>query len=709
MSAPHAAGNGTLPPAVAPGWSAPSSTCGGFALGSPGPLDAYLPWDTLTGSARHLAQEEATRTQRSHEAAGHWPVMVEFAGGSGMAAASLDAWCRDATAASHAEADNWGHAFAASIAAAPGSALHSAILPHASLSMLLDGVANGYLVRFQVGAPCVYAGAPPSWPAAVSSPLAGFAGAHTLGIIDDGCCFAHQHFRTADGASRVHALWDQTPAAVPEQGWSALSALGHDLPYPYGVELLKPDLDRLLARHPGYGEAAERALYESIGRGGWGRGGHTHGARVMHLAVPEHDWTKRVSAAANAARPIVFVQLPWQTVRDVTGDSLGMHVVDGARYIVARARELAGGSDDWRATINISLGSIGGPHDGTSMAEQALADLVAQHADKLTLVMAAGNTAGPRQRIHAQHAVSADAPGQFLLRLPPGHRRDCFVELWFDSAAVDAAAGAEPNGLAIQVTTPDGRSSSLIGLGQATQLTNASGQPCAALVFPRRSAQGTKGTLALLAIAATLATPRVPRALAEPGIWRVTVSQRHPGAATAVVHAWVERDDSVTGRRTGQQARFQSLSSTDASVNDDMTLSNLANADDVVAVGGYVESPNRVAAYSANGPRRGEVGPALGKPGFYAVSDRSQWLPGVAVPGFYSGSHATINGTSAAAPQMARALMDETELKPAQLTGPLPRGMTPPPELRPARVDGRPFDEGRLPSGALVLREKRSR
>ena len=49
------------------------------------------------------------------------------------------------------------------------------------------------------------------------------------------------------------------------------------------------------------------------------------------------------------------------------------------------------------------------------------------------------------------------------------------------------------------------------------------------------------------------------------------------------------------------------------------------------------------------------------QPNAFAPSDRNQWLPGLVVPGFFSGSFSTINGTSAAAPQIARALAEAAD------------------------------------------------
>lgn len=623
-----------------------------LALAGVGPVDIYMAWDRATAQARHGP-------------GGHWPVMVEFAGPA--AAVALDRWAGLAEVGE--QAPGLRQAFEASLARAPESAIHTAMLPTAAEAALLAGVRQGVLRRFQLGARCSYE--PPQAPPRAGSPRpAGPGHAVILGVIDDGCCFAHEAFR-GPGGCRVRALWDQSPAAGPVHGWSLPAAAGGGPPYRYGVELLGADLDALLAAHPQRGEAAERRLYDRLGRRDWGRPSRTHGARVLHLLAGPGTMAGGLDAGT---MPVVFVQLPQQTVGDATGDSLGTHVLDGARYIVEQARALAGQRQDWRVVINISLGSIAGPHDGTSMAEQGLADLAAEH--NVTLVMAAGNTAGDAARIHAQQTLRDKAPGRFVVRVPPALQRDSFVELWLDTGP-----GVAVTDYAARVVAPGGAASDWIGVGQATERVAPDAGPQAGLFFPRHVAQGREDTMLLLAVAPTAQAPdRAGRTLAPAGFWTVelTCAARRP----VTVHGWVERDDTVIGARRPQQARFETPThdAADTSVNDDSTLSNLANAPGLRRVGGFVQSTGRVAAYSANGPLR-TTRPGLPEvePSDFAPSDRSDWLPGLRVPGFFSGTHSTISGTSAAAPQVARAIAEQQE-EPA---GPPRR---PPRPARPGRA-----------------------
>ena len=528
---------------------------------------------------------------------------------------------------------------------------------------LHKAVADGVLRRFTLGAPCDYCydgnlptAQVPGMPSSVQ---------HVLGIIDDGCCLAHEAFRNRDctadepftNKSRILAVWDQEPSLQT----NTEQACWTNAPHAYGLELIHDQIDLALAENPALGEAAERKLYGDIGRPRWGSPDHTHGARVMHLLAGPIAGQPPASGTAGAM-PVVFVQLPLQTVEDTSGDSLGVHVVDGARYIVARTREAAGA--DAYTTINISLGSIAGPHDGSSMAEMALSDLV-KHSEikgarppkrRVSVVVAAGNTADNR-RVHGVRSVGRGTPGHFLVRVPPDCERDSFVEFWLP--------GDAPDCFTVEVSAPTGECS-VIRVGELASLKGHRGKAIAGVVFARKVAQGLNGTMVLLAIGPTAQTngPRARRSLAPAGLWEVRVHANVPKKTD--VHAWIERDDIIIGEREPQQTRFEHDNSTNREVSyitNDHTLASLANGDDVVVVGGYVERPRIEAPYSGKGPLRSKAGAKANpdRPNWFAPSDRSPSLRGMAVPGFFSGSHAAISGTSAAAPQVARTLAESQQ------------------------------------------------
>jgi hypothetical protein len=619
-------------------------------------IDVYRLWDILTSNARHGGNELT-----------HLPAILEFAPDRNLgdlARVLTPEADRDTRANLAPELCS---ALTMSIALAPESKIHTAIIEEDWVE-LLDALLNqGVLLRYTLGAPCNF-----MKPTSKASKLAAVTHdrehVHTLGVIDDGCCVAHQDFRAApvgyEMQSRLLAVWDQEPSPEPNKWWKRYQLPGKDEGVAYGTELTHGSIGDLLDQFPALGETAERDRYKDIGRSLWTRPWRTHGSRVMHLIAgrPQPlvqtlagDPATQVQMADVSEMPLIFVQLPVQTVEDTSGDSLGIHVLDGARYIVERTRQLAG-KLPWSTTICISLGSLAGPHDGTTMAEQALRELGEHAVDnngKVTIVVAAGNS-GYRQRGHAVGRVGGDAgPARFTVRVPPGTKRDSFVEVWLPDQI------SRLRSLTITAIAPDGRKL-MLKRGQQGYFTRAGGRD-AALFFPHKAAQGNNGTLALLCVAAT-ARDRLPRVLSEPGFWSIEVKARTTKATE--FHAWIERDDIIVKNAHRQQVRFEPRSGQDETLTDRSTLASLANhaVSDTSIQGVRVASafigsaafPYVIAPYASDGPL---LGPGPSQPALdFAASQRSASLPGVRLAGFFSGSRCTLGGTSAAAPQVARRL-----------------------------------------------------
>ena len=116
-----------------------------------------------------------------------------------------------------------------------------------------------------------------------------------------------------------------------------------------------------------------------------------------------------------------------------------MQVLDGARYIVARsglAPAAAGQAvalvqgEAPSATLCLSLGGTAGPHDGSSMVEQALDELALLRG--VDVVVAAGNlparrSADPARWLHAQRSVKRGTAGRFLVHVSAANARHAFV------------------------------------------------------------------------------------------------------------------------------------------------------------------------------------------------------------------------------------------------------------------------------------------
>ena len=193
-----------------------------------------------------------------------------------------------------------------------------------------------------------------------------------VGVIDEGFAFAHERFREPDQPkTRIEAFWDQG------EGWSAPNPAGGRrgqlnvlTTVPYGTQLLRSEIDSLLKNTSAAGRVDEDRVYGAAGYRGAERRA-SHGTHVLDLAAGYGPG----DAAPDAGPPrIVCVALPRRTTGDTSGLSLGVYVLDALRYILDRADRLVPGAS---VVVNLSYGNIAGPHDGTSMLEQAMDELIA--------------------------------------------------------------------------------------------------------------------------------------------------------------------------------------------------------------------------------------------------------------------------------------------------------------------------------------------
>ena len=102
---------------------------------------------------------------------------------------------------------------------------------------------------------------------------------------------------------------------------------------------------------------------------------------------------------------------------------LPIHVLDGLRYILDRATSLAP-PRGVPVVVNLSFGHIAGPHDGSSMLERAIHELIEAYrrAARLEVVVAAGNSL--LSRCHAGFSLGPnDSKDAGLARYCPTTRR----------------------------------------------------------------------------------------------------------------------------------------------------------------------------------------------------------------------------------------------------------------------------------------------
>ena len=525
-----------------------------------------------------------------------------------------------------------------------------------------------------------------------------------LGIVDDGIAFANARFLDRQGRPRIRAFWDQrvpvdAPAFMPKA------------PLSNGLEWDGDEILDMMAQNQHAGVVDEDALYASCGQAQVGARAR-HGTHVLDVAAG-------LDPSSPTSPAIVAVQLPSPIAADTSGALLAPHLFDGVRYIVDRADRYAEGltgaepnPGPFPVVVNLSYGLLGGPHDGSSLIEAALADLVAEREGSfnptrpqdgmqpttaptpfpLSIVVAAGNTA--LDRCHGEFTATQGSTRTLKWHIPPDSRTCAYLEIWLGHATPDVTAAAITVRVIAPVSTTNAAVS--VGPGECAQLhddtwTTAAVPSDRSLVAsvsylpesPVGNAQNWKKTfyndrdMILVAVAPTDGF-ETDRAWAPSGIWSVEVT--NSGVEDIEVHAWIRRNDSPFGSWTGgRQSRFED---DDYRVFDDegrvvqhddpasatpirrsTTFNGIATGRNVLVVGAQRADGDRVAApYTAHGPvvpGAAADAPWRQGPDLLAPADRSAARPGVPGAGTRSGSVIHLNGTSVAAPAFARRLVEQ--------------------------------------------------
>jgi len=515
--------------------------------------------------------------------------------------------------------------------------------------------------RFELGAPSAAAYKPMPWKEEAIA--RGAPEMVVTAVIDDGLAFANHRFRLPDQSTRIEYFWNMDgPPTNPPSGFG------------YGWELRKRDaggvrgIDSFMAAATHAGIVDEDEVYRATGHVDRNHIGHqpvalrrSHGTHVMDIAAGCDP------ARAPANRPLICVQLPVAMTADTSGATLANYVIDAMHYILHRADALS--QAPLPVVVNLSYGTIAGPHDGSSVLEAALDDMIEARATDqgvpLRVVLPAGNQR--QARCHARFELEQNASRELCWRIQPDDATPSFLELWLPQAP-----GASGYQLEIEVTTPTGDRSPAIHAGDEWVWMPGSAPLCKVL-YLSPPPLGVARDRVFIAVAPTVALEAGPE-VAPFGSWRVQVTNR---ARKVTLDAWIQRDDTPYGYpRRGRQSRFEDplyqyvddagrkdLEDNPASaVKRDGSMSAIATGRKTVVIGGFRRNDWHPAAYSAGGqrvnsPERGAPSPH--GPDALAVSDDSVVHAGLLATGTRSGSSGALIGTSFAAPQITRWIAEE--------------------------------------------------
>ncbi|MCU0958297.1 MAG: hypothetical protein MUF55_13620 [Hydrogenophaga sp.] len=515
------------------------------------------------------------------------------------------------------------------------------------------------VLRYDLGLPVGHHARPLASHAADAHPPAGRPApvrGHVLVLIDNGLALAHADF--LDGPkhrTRVAAFWRQDETQGPH-GRAAVSPHPKPLdpsragPAPedlgYGHELSQAAIQSAITAHTRQGHVDEDALYRHWQMWELNHAVH-HGTHVSSLAAGPQVYTRTIGtedsppdwkpAHDDASRASLLVaQLDWASVADSSGGALSVSVMDALAWALSRC------AADAQVTVNISWGALAGPHNGSSMLEAGMAQLIAASGRSCQLVIPAGNAYQARTHANALLTpLTKKAKGQGVpqhgcheatlhWRLPPDDHSQSFLELWFED--LDPRT-PELRSLEIELTPPGARAPlPRIRLGQS-RLWPSAAAPQVAVLFPKTSALGHPGSCALIALAPTARWARQS--------W---LEDRHydteGGLGGFIDHA----DNPSLVRRSG-------------------TFNDIATGDGTVSVGGvryFGSAMDPMARYSPRSPDpdagRPERAHVQKVPDRFAVSDDHATLWGVRSAGTRSAARVRLVGTSMAAPQVARDL-----------------------------------------------------
>jgi hypothetical protein len=473
-----------------------------------------------------------------------------------------------------------------------------------------------------------------------------------VAVIDDGLAFAHERFRNGAGKTRFKYFWNQDDT----------TGSGLPLGFGWGRELTEQDINGLLGNHGYLGVVDEDGLYREAGQNLAARR-VKHGTHIMDVACGLDP--QQVTADSPY---LIGVQLPKWVTEETDGTSLYPAVHDAISYVLSRADQIA--SDEGTAplpvVINLSYGTIAGPHDGTGAIERAIDQFIAARPTPLRVVLPAGNSYLARCHASFKLAGSTSFRGSretLRWRIQPDDRAASSMEIWFPE---HAANQTRPQ-VEVRLTSPTGEMTPWVVPGsQFPPPTTANVRFLVQNIDP----VGQRPRIVLW-VAPTTELAAIPRT-APSGTWLVEVRNR--GSAVSA-ESWVQRGDTPFGYPLwGRQSRFddsryvrfdlagrpeQSDFGT-CIVCRKSSVSALATGQLSIVIGGFRRSDGSASEYSGAGPvsTPATIPPPRIGPDASAVADDSVAMHGILAAGTRSGSVVAMNGTSVAAPQVTRRISE---------------------------------------------------
>jgi len=399
----------------------------------------------------------------------------------------------------------------------------------------------------------------PAWPTGRGTIVA---------ALDWGLDFTHPEFRRADGRTRLRAIWDQGTRYDPR----------HPNRYGYGRVFDSAAIDAALRTADPY-----QALGYEPRRAD--RGSGAHGTHVLSIAAGNGRGGGPAGLAPDAE--LLFVHMGTSA-----GQSGAQSLTDSAAVLEGLdfVHRVAGRTP---ACINLSMGTHGGPHDGSTLVERGI-DAFLMQSPARYVVQSTGNYFS--RRVHAAGRLAAGERTALPFVVDADDTTPNDLELWY--------AGSDE--LRVAVLGPDGAVRARAALGE-NAVVRDNGQEIGRL-YHRRHDPNNHDHHVMLRLDAPAAVGR----------WTVDID------AAQVVdgrwHAWIERDS----RCAPCQSTFPGTHAVRST-----TTGSICNGRESIVVGAIdSRQPSfPLGRFSSAGPTRdGRAKPDLVAPGVQVLAARSRPL-----------------------------------------------------------------------------------
>jgi len=506
-----------------------------------------------------------------------------------------------------------------------------------------------------------------------------------VGVIDDGFGIFNTNFNDSTGRSRIRYFWNQNGDTSISQKITASSNPVSVDQFEYGYELNHTEIDAIRAK---FGDvnlpAAESSAYKTMNYASVA-GEASHGTHVLDCAAGTLDDTN-AKIWNDTAIIAVQVYKENELSSDTSGRWLGVSMLDGIRYILDRVFRLPNFIDSvfqnvidsgtfqigqasqtvvYRPVlINISYGNIAGPHNGSSILETAIDELIEKQRNTLyplDIFVSSGNH--KQSKCHSCVHIKAGKSQELSWRVYPDDRTPSFMELWLPESMFDF----DESSLELRVCAPNEHydDAQVIKLGECWSLKNQNeNSECVVVGLPKsKNAAGDRGMFLL----ATSSTFGNKNNAATPGVWKVFISNN--SNASCEINAWIERDDgTLNAMIAGRQSHFEDSEHSDLDslgfpllkdvplngrIRVEGTVNGIATGRNTNVVASKTVDDERLTYYSGIGTEPVSSGllsrqSSIRMPNLTMWADDSNVNPGTIASGTYSGSRITLSGTSVA-------------------------------------------------------------